>query len=544
MLGRLFIGGLRPRLSGLSAWIALVGLVLAGGLYSGPSAASAALSSANYQRSLLSTVMIWGIDPQGNVGWSCSGTVVDPSGIILTNFHCVGHTDLGGKTDEIVPGIQHGQLYRQDGMVGVGLTASERKAPVPTYLAQYVTGSPDIDVAVLKIVGMVDQSQTLPDQLPLVVQRLGNSDNLKVQDPIHIFGYPGAGGPLITVTNGTVVGFESHDFKNQNDVNAFKTDAPVSSGNSGGQAVNDAGEDVGIPTFGAQPQAGVGVGGVQMINQYKPYIQAAINGSNGPILPSPGPNPVNPTVSPTPVVPSPNPNPNPNPATSGPVFGTITFGTTWDQNNGLGGVGTTFPSGLTQINAAWDYSGMANGMPWGVKWLWNGKVELDQHNAYSWSTGPSGTEVDTLSSKKGLSDGTWTLILYANNREIQRGSMTVGKARPQPPPVANGVVLAGQVVDANTQNPISGAVVVILKPGVTAQQWIQAQLSQDMVAAAAQTAQDGSFRTAPPVARGQTYSVLVFASGYQARDFEGALQLASDAPSVIQLDQPIALQSQ
>ena len=46
---------------------------------------------------------------------------------------------------------------------------------MPTYLAQYVIGTDDLDIAVVKVVGMIDPNQSLPTNLPLSPNRLGNS---------------------------------------------------------------------------------------------------------------------------------------------------------------------------------------------------------------------------------------------------------------------------------------------------------------------------------------------------------------------------------
>lgn len=528
--------------SWLRVWVALVAVVLIAGTLAGPSTVSA-MSAVNLQRSMLSTVKLWIVQPDGqHIYGTCSGTIVDPSGVILTNFHCVGHTDLGGKTDEVAPGTKHGQLYRPDGLLAVGLTTDPKKAPQPTYFARYVAGTADFDLAVVKIVSMVDETQALPAQLPLVVQKLGNSDNVQVGDSLEVFGYPGIGGHLITVTRGQVAGFDTLNSRNSDVPDEIKTDATINPGNSGGQAVNDNGEDIGIPSMGANLSKGVvGVNLVRMINVAVPYINAALGTSNDPNNSAQPNQPTQPVAPVQPVVPT---APT---ATSAP-FGPLTFGTGWDNASGLTGVGATLPSGVKRIYVQSAYQGLQSSTPWGTEWTYNGKVVLDKHNAFSWNGDASGTEVFSLTNRNGFPDGTWGLILFVNNQPVQQGSVVVGQstAQPKPQPPTNqapSTVVRGQIVDANTGQGIAAAAVFLLKPGVTVAQWAQDQYAKADVAAAAQTASDGSFETAPAVAPGQKYTVVIVANGYQARVFENGLSISPDQSGVLTLDQPIALQS-
>jgi S1-C subfamily serine protease len=76
---------------------------------------------------------------------------------------------------------------------------------------------------------------------------MGDADGLDVGDPIWLVGYPSTGGQgsrvTITCTRGVVSGFEASDFGY-----VIKTDAEITSGNSGGAALDDEGRLVGVPT--------------------------------------------------------------------------------------------------------------------------------------------------------------------------------------------------------------------------------------------------------------------------------------------------------
>ena len=105
------------------------------------------------------------------------------------------------------------------------------------------------DVAILKIDA---------NNLPTV--KLGDSNNVHIQEPMTVIGYPAAASRLglqvlgmeslfvPTVTNGHVSAVKA-DFKG---TPVIQSDAAITHGNSGGPAFNDDGEVIGIATFGPE----------------------------------------------------------------------------------------------------------------------------------------------------------------------------------------------------------------------------------------------------------------------------------------------------
>jgi serine protease Do len=102
------------------------------------------------------------------------------------------------------------------------------------------------DVAIVKI-----EATNLP------TVKLGNSDNVHIQEAITVIGYPGVASPvdlnilsnesifIPTVTNGHISAVKS-DYKG---TPVIQSDAAITHGNSGGPAFNDSGEVIGIATF-------------------------------------------------------------------------------------------------------------------------------------------------------------------------------------------------------------------------------------------------------------------------------------------------------
>lgn len=158
-----------------------------------------------------------------------SGTVISPNGLILTNWHVVDEPSLGSSSFLAI--------LLSDGV----------NPPEPKYIASVVASDPRIDLAVIRITadsnGPIDPASL---QLPYIT--LGDSDAVFLGDQIDIYGYPEMGRGALTFTRGVVSAFPQDQFVPGRAWIA--TDASISAGSSGGTAVNQDGELIGIPTEG------------------------------------------------------------------------------------------------------------------------------------------------------------------------------------------------------------------------------------------------------------------------------------------------------
>jgi len=162
-------------------------------------------------------------------GWSGSGTIISPDGLILTNAHVV----LSDR-------------YYQVKRLEVGLTTTPEQPPEFKYYAEPLQVDAGLDLAVLRITTDMNGNPVDPGQLNLPTVPMGDSDLLQLGDGLTILGYPGIGGETITLTDGKVSGFTSESGLGNR---AFiKTSATIAGGNSGGLAANQQGELVGVPT--------------------------------------------------------------------------------------------------------------------------------------------------------------------------------------------------------------------------------------------------------------------------------------------------------
>lgn len=113
------------------------------------------------------------------------------------------------------------------------------------------------DVAILKIPG---------DNLPTV--KLGNSNDVRLQEQIMVMGYPGVAAPWSHKSASSIISMESglEPSATNGHISALKTesigtpllqsDVAIFHGNSGGPAFNDRGEVIGLATYGATEAQG------------------------------------------------------------------------------------------------------------------------------------------------------------------------------------------------------------------------------------------------------------------------------------------------
>jgi S1-C subfamily serine protease len=202
----------------------------------------------------LSIVVNGSIDGEQQVIWYAvgSGTIVSPDGLILTNQHLITPAGVGEKLAELEAQLAAEgkaaelEVDPERFMVAV---SDGRHLPDPRYVAWVAASDPDLDLAVLRIDGDERGGPLGDAPLNLPAMAIGNSDALNLGDPVHVFGFPAIGSGSLTYTAGIVSGFL---FEEEIDGTAWiNTDAVTSGGNSGGSAVNDSGELIGIPTSGS-----------------------------------------------------------------------------------------------------------------------------------------------------------------------------------------------------------------------------------------------------------------------------------------------------
>ncbi|MCX8500947.1 MAG: trypsin-like peptidase domain-containing protein, partial [Alphaproteobacteria bacterium] len=167
-----------------------------------------------------------------------SGVVIDPRGLIITNYHVIEQ----GTRFEVQ--FESGTKYR----------------------AEVVGFDPLFDIAVLRIVA--------PRLLPYA--RLGDSAGMRVGDWVVTVGNPMGVG--LTVTSG-IVSAQDRRLSKQQNLDYVQIDAAINQGNSGGPLFDLRGRVVGINTSIIANEAGGwrGIGFAITSNSFKPVVEQIIH---------------------------------------------------------------------------------------------------------------------------------------------------------------------------------------------------------------------------------------------------------------------------
>ena len=345
------------------------------------------------QQALKSTVLVLVPDDNGDLYDSGSGTIMDAEkGLILTNFHVMGDPDTG-------------EWFNQEGLAAIGVMPTDlRSAPVLRYMARMIGHDVDLDLALLQVVGMVDDaSATLPANLGLTTLPRGESDDLLPGDRLAVIGYPGLGGATVTYTEGVVSGFLDEDLNGEYEW--IKTDTEVNPGNSGGLAIDANGAFVGVPTAGYS-RADV-AGKISLIRPGSlalRFYDSAVLGQG-------------------------NEGKNTGRTASlgrgrSASVSSVLFGDEVDRQNRVVTPMTNLPSGATDLYVSFEYSSFRNGQTFAYEWTIDGEPAYD--DSFAWSDGASGVNWLHLFSDEGLPDGLYEITMTLDGKPLHTGTVTVG----------------------------------------------------------------------------------------------------------------------
>jgi len=156
---------------------------------------------------------------------SGSGTVISANGQIYTNRHVVE----GGDDFAILFIDDIGEL------------------PTVRYFAQPTLIHDELDFAILQIDRDADGNPIDAAALNLPVIEIAQVAPT-IGDPLFVFGYPDIGDGYLVFTSGVITTIQNGNLDGDRLPLWYQTDAQISPGNSGGLAVNAAGQLIGIPT--------------------------------------------------------------------------------------------------------------------------------------------------------------------------------------------------------------------------------------------------------------------------------------------------------
>lgn len=186
---------------------------------------------------IAATVQLGVLDATWQEIGTCTGSIIDPRGLIITNFHCIGDNETG-------------QFHNADGIDYVYMTLDPRDPPKLQFLAQTVDADAGKDIAILRIIATTN-GEPPADCLNLPAITLNMDAKVDIGTKVTSVGYPGVGGDTLTIANGQVVGFDEYSMSGQGRTyEAIKYDASDSAGISGGPIINENFEQVAIAHAG------------------------------------------------------------------------------------------------------------------------------------------------------------------------------------------------------------------------------------------------------------------------------------------------------
>lgn len=165
---------------------------------------------------------------------AASGTLLTPTGLVLTNYHVVA------EVAETLP-----EHTEQDPVI-VAVTVDPALPPKELFRGRVVCFDKERDLALVQIrAGLYHQP--LPAGYRFPTLRVGDPAQMQIGDELRIVGFPSVGGSgarvSVTVTRGILSGFEKSPMGI-----LMKTDALIAPGSSGGAALDAQGRLIGVPT--------------------------------------------------------------------------------------------------------------------------------------------------------------------------------------------------------------------------------------------------------------------------------------------------------
>jgi S1-C subfamily serine protease len=356
-------------------------------------------------RALLATVQILAPDDELEEISFGSGTILHEDGLILTNHH-------------VVEGNASNGLMNEGGLTLIAVPPDDlRGESVIKYFGTVVKVDPVLDLALIQVSALLDDaSAPLPAHLGLTAIERGNSDDLMIADTINIFGYPGIGGNTPTLTRGLVSGFLDDD--RDGVYEWIKTDAVLSSGNSGGLATDDQGRFIGVPTAGRvldATQIGLVRTGALALAFADSYFPAA--------------------------------------EADQPAILSMQYATAVNRRHEPINPAAHFASGATDLYAVFQHQNFGDGLAFAAVWRLDG--ELLARDEFAWDGGRNGVNwvsINAIESngEHALPDGFLELEILFDNRPLYRGGVTLGDDSTLPPtqPVAADAASFGPITFA------------------------------------------------------------------------------------------------
>jgi hypothetical protein len=134
-----------------------------------------------------------------------------------------------------------------------------------------------------------------------------------------------------------------------------------------------------------------------------------------------------------------------------------------------------------------------------------------------------------------LPEGVWEVEFYNNKTLLTSGQILVGGEGTIENPTDTGhkITVGGLITDKKSKKPIKNAVVLVLKPGITVQDFIDGGKKDKDVFTAGQSDTKGQFVLNDQLERNVDYSIIVVAKGYKATAADGIAATDDDPDPLV-----------
>lgn len=197
---------------------------------------------------------------------------------------------------------------------------------------------------------------------------------------------------------------------------------------------------------------------------------------------------------------------------------------------------SNFPSTVREIYALFDWEQIAPGTLWTLRWLVDGETFFEE--TVPWSSVENGQNFAMiLRGEDGIPDGAYRFEVLINTVELTSDEMTIGIGQL---PIdqfaeADGVQLRGRIINAETQQGISGVTFVLISEDFSVIDFIW---DSEQIYALATTDRQGRFQLDRPLQFGSPYSVVIAADGYLPISADG-VTVDEDTPNPLDIEIPL-----
>ncbi len=173
----------------------------------------------------------------------------------------------------------------------------------------------------------------------------------------------------------------------------------------------------------------------------------------------------------------------------------------------------TYPSGTILITPVFEYPCVPKKVTIVTTFSLDGEVVFSDKETLKSSTsgGLYGYPLGTTDESP-MDEGTWGVEFFNNKTLLTTGEVVIGEGGA----TDDTVTVEGTVKDKKTKKAIKGATIVVLNPGVTVQDWVDGDQSEDDVFTAGQTNSKGQFTLEDSLTRNETYALVIVAKGYKS----------------------------